>query len=228
MTDQIPVAGTEPVKVGLGRSNISVTVLLLGFLVAIVWFAGHGAWTSTDSSARFLGFAIAAGFAIPLVMLLRHLPRFVSPRYVIVDEAGLAIQHGKEKVLVPWQDVYAVGIGYEVAEEEATKIAHSFDDLKDEVSEYLSSKAMEALQVSPNRRLVLEIFPVQPDASVRFPRLKPYWKALPPPAAGLPEFAWRFPLPPVVSIARQIAVGLAQRVPQRWLGWFPRPWSGSK
>jgi hypothetical protein len=227
MTERSSVAGAGPVKVGLGRSNAVVTLGLLVFLGWVVWAAGYGAWTSTETSPRVLGAGIAVLFAIPLVMLLRFLPRFLSPRYVLVDEAGVAIQHGRELVVVPWHEVAAVGIGYEI-EPTSTKIPQSLGGLKDAAHDYVVDQVSEALQISAKRRLVLEIFAVRPDAVDLVPRLKPFWKALPPPAAGLPEWGWRFPLPPVVSIAQQIAGGLRSRAPRHWLGWFARPWSATK
>jgi hypothetical protein len=228
MTEQSPVAGPEALRVGLGRSNAVVTVLLLGFLGWVVWAGAHGAWTSTETSARVLGVGFAVAFAIPLVMLLRFLPRFLSPRYVVVDEAGVAIQQGKQTVVVAWHEVTAIGIGYEIEPPTSGKIPNSLGGLTDAAKGYLADQVSEALQISGKRRLVLEIFPVRPDAVDLVPRLKPYWKSLPPPAAGLPEWGWRFPLPPVVSIAQQIAGGLRSRAPRHWLGWFERPWSATK
>jgi hypothetical protein len=227
MTDQSSVAGPEPVKVGLGWSNVVVTVFLLGFLGWVVWTLARGAFTFTDTPSRVVNAGLAVAFAVALVMLLRALPRFLSPRYVIVDATGVAIQHGKERVVVPWHEVTAVGIGYEI-EPKSAKISHSLADLKDAAKDYLADEVSEALQVSGKRRLVLEIFAVRPDAADLVPKLKPYWKSLPPPAEGLPEWGWRFPLPPVVSIAQQIAGGLRSRAPRHWLGWFARPWSADK
>jgi hypothetical protein len=127
---------------------------------------------------------------------------------------------------VAWPEIRAVGIAYEIADPKPTTIPHSVDGLKDQVKDYLADRTMEALQVSSQRRLVLEIYPSGPNLNI--PKLRPYWKALPPPVAGLPEMALRYPLPPAVSIAHQIATGLLQRAPKCWLGWYPRPWSGAK
>jgi hypothetical protein len=227
MTEQSSVAGAEPVKVGLGWSNAVVTVLLLGFLGWAVWALAKGALTFTDTPSRVVNAGLAVVFAAPLVMLLRALPRFLSPRYVVVDAAGVAIQHGKERFVVPRHELTAVGIGYEI-EPKSTKISHSLADLKDAATDYVADEVSEALQISGKRRLVLEIFAVRPDAMDLVPKLRPYWKSLPPPAEGLPEWGWRFPLPPVVSIAQQIAGGLRSRAPRYWLGWFARPWGAAK
>jgi hypothetical protein len=75
----------------------------------------------------------------------------------------------------------------------------------------------------------------------QFPKLAQYWIALPPPVEGIPSgegerqraggrgipsVGWRFPLPPVVSIAEEIDRGAHAFQPDRRLGWYARPWSG--
>jgi hypothetical protein len=212
--------------VSLGRSNAVVAFAVLGFLGVVVGAAGYGAATADDSSARVLGFGFAAVFAIPLVMMLFALPRFLSPRYVIVDTGGLRIQHGRQQVALPWQQVVAVGIGYEQATPAPATVPTSVDGLQDALRDRLADQAAEVLQVSGKRRIALEIYPARPDAGQWFPKLQPYWKALAPPVAGVPPYGWRFPLPPVVSIAQAIDRGLWTYQPQRRLGWYPRPWSG--
>lgn len=94
------------------------------------------------------------------------------------------------------------------------------------VTDHLAGQAAELLQVSDKRRIALEIYPARPDAGQWYPKLQPYWKALAPPAAGVPPYGWRFPLPPVVSIAQDIDRGLWTFQPRRRLGWYPRPWTG--
>jgi hypothetical protein len=214
-----------PVRVGLGRSNIVVALAVLAFLCWVVWAGAHGAWTSDNTSAKVIGYGVAGAFAVALVMLLVALPRLVSPRYVVVDAFGLRIQHGRREVLLPWPELLAVGVGYQQAPAEKVKVPTSAEELQDAAKEYLAGKASEALQVSGKRRLALEIYPARPDAVERYPKLKPYWQAQPPPAHGLPPWHWRFPLPPVVSIAQAISSGLYGFAPRHFLGWIPRPWS---
>jgi hypothetical protein len=222
----------EQVKVGLGRSNAVVTVAMLAFLGLIVGYAAFGAANASDSSARILGFGFAGLFGIPLVMLLFALPRFLSPRYVILDATGLHIQHGREKVTVAWPDVVAVGFGYEHPDDKKFELPTSLEDAKDMVTGkslvvgYLSDKAAEALQVSGKRRIALEIYPARLDAVHHIPKLAAYWTALAPPVEGVPSVGWRFPLPPVVAIAKEIDHGVHAFQPERRLGWYPRPWSG--
>jgi hypothetical protein len=227
MTSQMPYGVPPPVKVGLGRSNVVVVLAVLLFCGGIVFFCGKAAFQMEDQESRVVNGLLAAAFAVALVLLLIRLPKLLSPRYVVVDHTGLSIQQGAERVLVPWGELVAVGIAYEVPAPEQAKTPLSTDAVKEEISGYLAQRASEALQVSDQRRLFLEIFPGRPDAPTAWPRLKPFWKALPPPYPHLSEWAWRFPLPPVTAIGQQIADGLYQRAPRHWLGWFPRPWSGS-
>jgi hypothetical protein len=205
---------------------VVVSLAVLGFLCWIVWAGAHGAWTAKDASARVLGYGLAALFAIPLLMLLRTLPRLLRPRYVVLDAVGLSILHGREQVVVPWQDVAGIGLGYENAPAEKQKVPTSIDGLKELVKDYLADRTKEALQISGKRRVTLEIFPARPDVLDGYPKLTPYWEVQPPPFAGLPAQRWSFPLPPVVSIAQAIDRGGRMFRPDRWLGWYARPWSG--
>lgn len=214
------------VRVGLGRSNAVIALAVLGFLAWIVWAGARGGWHASEASARYLGFGVAALFVIPLLMMLWALPRFLSPRYVVFDEHGLRIRHGRREAVVGWADLAGVGIAYQRAAEEPTTLPASVDEVRERVQEYLADAAAEALQVSGKRRIVLEIYPARTDAGDRVPLLKPYWKVLTPPAAGLPAWGWSFPLPPVVSIAREIARGAQAVRPDRWIGWYARPWTG--
>lgn len=214
-----------PVRVGLGRGNAVITACVLVFLCLVVGASAKGAVTSTGS-ARVLGAAIGLVFAVPLVMMLLALPKFLARRYVVLDPVGLRIQHGRDEVVVPWPEVYAVGLGYQQAPAGKRSLPTSLDDVKGIVKDYTVDKVSDALQVSGERRIVLEIMPGRPDAEQRYRKLKPYWKHQPPPWAGLPPFQWSFPLPPVASIAHEVERGIRTFQPQRWLGWYPRPWSG--
>jgi hypothetical protein len=216
-----------PVKVGLGRSNAVVTLALLLFLGGLTGVAAYGGLRASGS-ARVLGLGIALIFAVPLVMLLRALPKFLSPRYVVVDAEGLHILHGKERVSLPWPEVVAVAIGYERAPDEPYSPPRSLEAVQDDAAkDRLAQQVQEALHVSGRRRLALEIFPARADALDRVPRLKPYGKRLPPPVAGLPEVRWSFILPPVVEIAERIAGAVRVSQPNRWLGWIVRPFGGA-
>jgi hypothetical protein len=76
---------------------------------------------------------------------------------------------------------------------------------------------------SSGRRYVLEIYSTRTDAVTLVPLLRPYWTEQPPLAPGLPPQAWRFPLPPVPSIADQVGQAVQRLEPRRWLGFVARP-----
>jgi hypothetical protein len=223
-----PPAGPVPARIGLGRSNAVGTIALLAFLMLIVCASTVGGFTAPNLSSRILCLALAAVFAVPLLVLAVLLRVLIAPRYVIVDGFGLAIAHGTSTVVVAWPDIAAYGIGYAFAEPEKVKIPVTVGAATDMLSERLAGVAAEALEVSQQRQVALEIFPTGLDAVNRYPRLKPYWKELPPPSAGLAPMRWQFPLPPVIPIAQQIANALFAWSPPRWTGWFPVSWRGKK
>jgi hypothetical protein len=220
-----PQPGPAPVKIGLGRSNYVAAICVFALLTAIVVAGVRGGMNADESSARIIGYGVAVLFAIPLVLLIVGLRKFLAPRYIVVNPAGLGIQHGTETVMVAWPDILAYGIGYAVAEKERVRIPISLDKAQEMVADRITDATMEALQVSGKRRLVLEIFPAAPHLVDRYPRLRPYWKPQPPPAPGLPPIGWRFALPPVIPIAERIAGALYAWSPPRWAGWIRRPWT---
>jgi len=209
------------VRVGLGRSNVVVTICLLLFVGGIAGVAAYSGLRA-QGSARILGLAIAAIFAIPLLMLLRALPKFLAPRRVVLDGHGLRIQHGRDEVLLPWPQIAAVGVGYQRTAREPEKAPLTLEAVQEAAVGRLQDYAREALHVSDARKLALEIFPAAPDAGAAVPKLRPYWKQARPPMAGLPGVRWSFPLPPVTGIGERIADGMRVIQPNRWLGWIVR------
>lgn len=219
------LAAPQPVKVGLGMSNAVVFILMLGVVGALAVTGIYTGATSTGS-ARVFGIGFGALFAIPLVMLIIGLPRMLAPRHVMFEAAGVSILHGKRKVTVPWNDLVAVGIGYEEAPAKEWKTPLTPNQLQDLAKDHAVGKVQELLQLEGKRRYALEIYPARRTATEDYKLLKPYWKEQAPPAQGLPDVLWRFPLPPVDSIALKIGGGAQAVAPRHWLGWVPRPWSG--
>jgi hypothetical protein len=128
-----------------------VTIGMLVVLGLLVGVAGYS--TARSDSGRVLGFAIAGLFAIPLVMLLFRLPRLVSPRYVILDHAGLTIQHGRDQVVLPWPQLVAVGFGHEQAVPASRRAIPTLAGPQEIATDYLAGKAQEALRVGDERRI---------------------------------------------------------------------------
>lgn len=125
------------VRVGLGRSNGVIALAVLGFLGWIVWAGARGGWHAGESSLRYLGFGVAAVFVIPLLMMLWALPAFLSPRYVLFDAHGVRIRHGRREAVVAWADLAGVGIAYQRAAEERTKLPASVDEVNGSRSTWL-------------------------------------------------------------------------------------------
>lgn len=208
----------------LGRANIVLTVGMLIFLAGFVFFAVLGGLDAVETSSRVLSFGLAAVFAVPLLLLLRALPKLLSPRAILVGPDGLSLRHGKETIVIAWAEIATVGIGYAVPARERPPSTFGPEMMQ----QRLADAAAEALQISRKRQYALEIFPVRPDIVDRHPRLKPYWKHLPPPVAGLSPLRWQFPLPAVTPIVDQIANALYTLVPRSFFGFFPVPWRGKQ
>jgi len=222
-----------PAKIGLGRSNVVLAIGMLAFFTVAVVICVRGALDAENTESSILVWFFAALFAGPLVMVVIGLPRMLAPRYVLVNPAGLGIQHGRRTVMVAWPDIAAYGIGYAIAEAERPKMPTSLDQAKEMVADRITAATMEALQISAKRQIALEIFPAAPHLVDRYPKLRPYWKPQPPPPPGMPPSAlppmrWRFGLPPVVSISEQIAGALYAWSPPRWTGWIGRPWQAGR
>jgi hypothetical protein len=222
-----PPTGPAPVTIGLGRANRVVTVCLLLFLVAVVG-GGISGGLRSEGSSRVLAFGIAGLFGIPLVMMLFVLPRFFAQRNLVVDQGGVGLQHGKVTVRIAWPDILACGIGYAMAQRQPVTVPTSLEQAQDRVKERIADAAMQAVQVSGEAQLYLEIYPVAPHLLERYPKLRSFVKPQPQPAMmNLPPVRWRLHLPPTIPIAERIAGVLYAWSPQRWAGYLPRPWDGS-
>lgn len=222
---------TQSIRVGLGRSNVVIvicTVLFLG-IISVVSIVG----SLRDPNAP-LGFFIGGLFGAVLVYFLIKMGPFLRPRSFEFAPDGFRFWHGEENAHIPWEHVLAIGVGYEKKPEdpEELTVPLSLDDVvdmaKERISGELYDRITEVLHVSDKRRLGLEIFPRSPELFGAYPRLRPYVKRQDPPAAKLPGEAWRLPLPPVASIAREASRGAEAFHPAGWLGWYVRDWDEPK
>lgn len=215
------------IRVGLGRSNITVVVAMVLFLGGITGVSIYG--SIQDPSAP-LGFYIGGLFGLVLLFFLTKVATFLKPRAFEFGPDGFRFWHGNDNEYIPWSEVAALGVAYEAKPEDpppALRVPDSVEDeVKDRIKEYAADKAKEVLHVSDKRRIGLEIFPVAPELFARHPRLKPYVKRLAPPGSMSSQSSgWRLPLPPVVSIAQEAGRGAETFAPTRWLGWYARQWS---
>jgi hypothetical protein len=198
---------------------------MVAFLGWITYVSIRGSLREPDAP---LGYVIGGLFGAVLVFLLVKLPVLLRPRSLEFSADGLRFWHGSQHVHIGWDDVVALGIGYEQAPEEKAglRVPTSVqDEVKERVAGYLSDRAQEALQISGKRRIGLEIYPRRLSVAEEYPKLRPYWKDLTPPEGGLPPAGWRLPLPPVLAIAQEIGRGAQLYQPHRWLGWYARRWA---
>jgi hypothetical protein len=215
-------AAPPPVRVDLGRASavaILLTVVIFGALTAAGVYAAVDA---TETAVTVIGYTIAGLCGLVLLLLLVALPKLLRRRGLEFDDRGLHYWQGDERMLLPWAEIAAVGVGYEQPPEVPSLPLSVQDAIKDAVAD----KIKDAVKLDDKRRVALEIFPADPAAADRQPLLTPFRKEQAPPAPGLPPVRWRLVLPPVLGVARAAERGVRTSAPQRWLGWFARPWTG--
>jgi hypothetical protein len=215
------------IRVGLGRSNLTVVIAMIAFLGGISGVAIYG--SIKDPSAP-LGFYLGGLFSLVLLYFLAKVPAFLKPRAFEFGPDGFRFWHGNDAEYIPWGEISAIGIGYQAKPADprlALRVpGPPADETKDRIQGYATERAQEILHVSDKRRIGLEIYPMAPDLFARHPRLKPYIKALAPPGSPASQSSgWRLPLPPVVAIAQEASRGAQTFAPTRWLGWYARQWS---
>lgn len=84
-----------PAKIGPGRPNVVLAIGMLAFFTVAVVICVRGALDAENTESSILVWFFAALFTAALVMVLIGLPRMLAPRYVLVNPAGLGIQHGR-------------------------------------------------------------------------------------------------------------------------------------
>ncbi|GIH06872.1 hypothetical protein Rhe02_49390 [Rhizocola hellebori] len=222
MADPTPHASFSPtaVKVDLGRASI-VAVLLTIVLFGL--FSAGGVYAALDTEETMvtvIGLFFATIFGFIALFGLLALPRAFQPRVFVFDADGIHHFQGTDWTLMPWQDVAAVGIGYDQPPE-APSLPLSIEDA---VKGFVVDKAKSAMNLDSKRRFGLEIYPASPEVLSRYPILTRYRKQLHVPAAGLAANRWRFPLPPVLGTVSKVERAVQTHRSDLWLGWYARPW----
>lgn len=208
------------VKVDIGRANIIALVLAILIFGGLVWAGVYAAINNQDTRERIIGAVFAVFFAIPFLLVLRGARRVMKPSGLVFDARGIHYWQGTSTTMVAWEEIAAVGIGYEQPPSMPSLPA----SLEDAVKGYVQDKVKDALKVDGKRRIAVEIFPFLPERVDGYPALARFKRTYQAPAAGLPSVRWRMPLPPVYGVAHSITRGAQTFQPQRWLGWFARPW----
>jgi hypothetical protein len=208
------------VKVDLKRASV-ITILIGAVLFALLAAGGvYAALDAPDRATRIVGFCVAGLFTLPLVMMAFALKRLLQPRGLHFDERGIHYWQGESSLLLPWDEVAAVGIGYE----QPPNLPSIPSSIEDAVAGFVKEKIKEAVKLDDKRRFAVEIFPVDAAFADRYPLIARYRREQQPPAAGLPALRWRLLIPPLAGAARDIGRGVQTYRPQLWIGWFARPW----
>jgi hypothetical protein len=208
--------GAGAVKVDIGRG--SRIVILIGVPLGALLSACsvYAALDARDRATAVIGYSFAAFFAVPVLISLAGLRRLLRPRGLAFDGRGVHYWEGGSWTLLGWEDIAAVGIGYEQPPE--------WMPLR--LGQRLGNEMLDALKIERRRRIAVEIFPAHLGAIDRHPRLTRFRREQQAPDAKLSPVRWRFPLPPAPGLAARVGQGVEAFQPARWLGWFARPWRG--
>ncbi len=201
-------AATDAIVVDLGRGSVRALALglpLFATLSGLALYATLGA----DTGTKFIGYFFAFFFAAPLVLALRNLEKLTADRGLAFDARGVRYWQGKSETLLAWDEVAAIGIGYEQPPE--------LGGLEHEILD---------LVIDKRRKLAIEIFPASEAGMQGRELLARFRFEQPPPAPGLAKIRWRVPLPPYGKLAADVVKAMETFQSSRWLGWFARPWRG--
>jgi hypothetical protein len=213
---------TGSIKVDIGRASAVAVVMAVLVFAALGAGGVYAALDSAETGVRVIGYVIAGLSGLMLLAFVTAIPRLLKRRGLEFDGQGVHFWYGQERLVLPWPEVAAVGIGYEQPPGTPSLPLSVQDAIKD----YVADKVKDAVKLDGKRSIAVEIFPADPAAAARHPILARYRREQPAPAAGLPGVRWRLPLPPVVGVARGVERGVRTFQEQRWLGWFARPWTG--
>ncbi|NHD18774.1 MULTISPECIES: hypothetical protein [unclassified Actinopolyspora] len=121
----------------------------------------------------------------------------LSGRGFLLDSRGLYPRTNGEVFAVPWEEVTAVGIGA-LRPVENRRLVH------------------------PERRRALELFPADPLFPERHPELERWRVEEPPPMQGLSGVRYRFHLPALSRLPKQLERGVQSAAPRAWVGQYRR------
>jgi hypothetical protein len=121
----------------------------------------------------------------------------LSGRGFVVDRRGLYVRTNGQVVGVSWEEISAAGIG------SLPWIQHR-------------------RPVHPGRRQAFELYPADHGFAARHPEFQRWLVEDQPPKRGLPMTRYRFFLPPVSKLPRQIEKAVQEVAPRKWVGRYRR------
>jgi hypothetical protein len=213
----------DAVHVNLRAARAGALILTFVLVGGLFAAAVYGAIDAADAATRVIAIVIAALLLIPLWMtfwLVSH--GALKPSGIAFDARGVHYWRATEGCMLPWQEVAAIGIGYETPPNLPSVPA----SLTDVLSAMAVDKVKDAIRLKDLRKVALEIYPVDPGMVSRYPLFAPYWRQYPAQFDGLPPVRVRLPLPPFTGVARTVTQAITHYQPQRSLGWFKRPCTG--
>ncbi|MGH3729201.1 MAG: hypothetical protein ACRDTU_10680, partial [Micromonosporaceae bacterium] len=149
-----------------------------------------GAWMAGGCGCMFGGLFLMALVSIPSMLRKRGLD---------LDKHGITLWEAETRMLFPWQELAAVGVGYKIS-------------------------PAPGQMVRPKQGQALEIYSSGYAFEQRFPKAADLVVTETPPHSGLPGHRYRIMLPPFDGAAGQAEHGVRSFAPHLWLGHYQREW----
>lgn len=136
-------------------------------------------------------------FGVCFVWFIAAARGSLSGRGFLLDSRGLYPRTNGEVFAVPWEEITAAGVG-SLRPVENRRLVH------------------------PERRRALELFPADPAFPERHPELERWRVEESPPMQGLPGVRYRFHLPALSRLPKQLEKGVQAAAPRAWVGQYRR------
>jgi hypothetical protein len=213
----------DSIRVNLRGASVSSLVMSIFAFGALTAGCVYAAVDAQDTGTRVIGIVFAVLFSIPVWLVGLLLANgILQPNGIAFDSRGVHYWRGNSAGLVAWEDIAAVGVGYEQPPH-LPNIPTSIDGA---IKDFLADKIKDTVRLKDLRKVALEIYPRTEEISSQHPDLTRYWRPYPAQFEGLLPVRWRLPLPPLTGVARTVSRALRTYQPARSVGWFKRPWSG--
>ena len=199
-------------RIDIARGSAKGLIVILPLVATVCACCVFAALDAPDTPTMIVGVCFAGFFGLILIAALLALPRLVEPRGLVFDPRGVHFWRRSDWDLVPWEEIAAVGIGYERPRRPPVV----------RLSQHLADQALDALKLERRRYVAVEIFPRVPAALDRHPGLGRYRRDQPPPREGLSAVRWRVPLHALRTPGDTLEQAVRALHPGRWLGWFER------
>lgn len=197
---------SDAVVVDLRPGRVRALWLTAGIFIGLAGlFAAIGITNWHDPGVAAVAGVFLLLCLLPIRWTLRLRRAMSEPGGFAFGPSGLRYWEGAESGLLAWEEVAALGIGYEVA------------PMRGIVRRLLRDK----------QRVAFEVFAVDPADLRRTPALQRYLVTQPAPWPEVAAEHLRVPLPPFARLPAKLTRAARGAAPQLWRGWFRRPWTGT-